>query len=242
MLDVGWRANPVLLAKQMASVDLLSGGRLTAGLGLGGWPEDFAASDVPTAGAGARLRSTLATLRQVWAGDLAGQGGPTHRLPEGRPALLFGGLVAAAHVRAATEGQGWVAPLMGLPILEQGAAAVRSAWADAGRPGEPRIVTGRYFSLGPDAGAGAAADAYLRHYYGDEYFGVARADTPTSPAQLDDELDRLAAAGVTDVVLYPCSPDLDQVGLLADALGPRLALDQSPDRRRTNGLDVSASR
>src|ERR687891_2065934 len=47
VLNVGWRANPVLLAKQMASVDLLSGGRLTAGLGLGGWPEDFAASEVP---------------------------------------------------------------------------------------------------------------------------------------------------------------------------------------------------
>src|ERR687898_215032 len=54
VLNVGWRANPVLLAKQMASVDLLSGGRLTAGLGLGGWPEDFTASDVPTSGAGVR--------------------------------------------------------------------------------------------------------------------------------------------------------------------------------------------
>ncbi len=93
VLNVGWRANPVLLAKQMASVDLLSGGRLTAGLGLGGWPEDFAASDVPTSGAGARLRATLATLRQVWAGELGGQGGPTSRLASGRPALLFGGLV-----------------------------------------------------------------------------------------------------------------------------------------------------
>src|ERR671910_1863467 len=99
VLNVGWRANPVLLAKQMASVELLSGGRLTAGLGLGGWPEDYAASGVPTSGRGARLEAALDTMHRVWAGELAGQGGPTRRLPAGRPGVLFGGLVPAAYTR-----------------------------------------------------------------------------------------------------------------------------------------------
>jgi len=216
VLNVGWRANPVLLAKQLASVDLLSGGRLTAGLGLGGWPEDFAASHVPTSGAGARLRATLTTMRRVWAGELSGQGGPMTRLPAGRPGLLFGGLVPAAHQRAATEGQGWVAPLMGRQLLADGTAAVRQAWADAGRGGEPRIVTGRYFSLG--SSAGAVADEYLRHYYGEAGFPIARADTLTSTEQIEDELDHLIEAGVSDLVLYPSSADLDQVPLLAAAL------------------------
>jgi alkanesulfonate monooxygenase SsuD/methylene tetrahydromethanopterin reductase-like flavin-dependent oxidoreductase (luciferase family) len=220
VLNVGWRANPVLLAKQMASVDLVSGGRLTAGMGLGGWPEDFAASEVPTSGAGARLRSTLANMRRAWAGELSGQGGPMRRLPEGRPALLFGGLVPAAHTRAATEGQGWVAPLFGLQMLEDGAGAVRQAWADAGRAGEPRIVTGRYFSLGPDADQ--VADEYIRHYYGDEGFPMARADTMTSPAQVMEEVERLTDAGVTDLVLYPSSAGLEQVRLLAEAVRSRL--------------------
>lgn len=215
VLNVGWRANPVLLAKQMASVDLLSGGRLTAGLGLGGWPEDFGASAVPTSGAGARLRDTLATLRQVWAGELAGQGGPTTLLPEGRPALVFGGLVPAAYRRAATEGDGWVAPLMGRQLLVDGSAAVRQAWDEAGRPGAPRIVTGRYFCLGP--GADAVADEYLRHYYGPEGASVALADTLTTPDRLRAELADLAAAGVTDLVLYPCAADLAQLSLLAEA-------------------------
>jgi len=220
VLNVGWRANPVLLAKQMASVELLSGGRLTAGLGLGGWPDDFEASEVPTSGGGARLRSALATMRQVWAGGLSGHGGAMRRLPEGRPALLFGGLVPAAYTRAATQGQGWVAPLMGLQMLEDGATAVRQAWADTGRVGEPRIVTGRYFSLGQDADR--VADRYIRHYYGDEYFPTARADTLTSPTQIREELDRLTKAGVTDLVVYPSSAELDQVRLLADAIHPSL--------------------
>jgi alkanesulfonate monooxygenase SsuD/methylene tetrahydromethanopterin reductase-like flavin-dependent oxidoreductase (luciferase family) len=218
VLNVGWRANPVLLAKQMASVDLLSGGRLTAGLGLGGWPDDFAVSGVPTSGGGARLRAALATMRQVWAGELSGEGGPTRRLPQGRPALLFGGLVPAAHTRAATQGQGWVAPLFGLQMVVDGASAVRQAWADAGRAGEPRIVTGRYFSLGHDADR--VADDYIRHYYLDEYFPMARADTLTSPEQLAEELDRLTKAGITDLVLYPSSAELDQVRLLAEAIRP----------------------
>jgi alkanesulfonate monooxygenase SsuD/methylene tetrahydromethanopterin reductase-like flavin-dependent oxidoreductase (luciferase family) len=219
VLNVGWRANPVLLAKQMASVELLSGGRLTAGLGLGGWPDDFVASEVPHSGLGARLEHALTTMRGVWHGELQGQAGLTRRLPEGRPVLLFGGFVPAAYTRAATSGEGWVAPLFGLQILEDGTAQVRKAWADAGRPGQPRIVTGRYFSLGPDADS--VADAYIRHYYGDEYFAAARADTLTSPEQLAQELERLAGAGVTDLVLYPSSAERDQIHLLAEAVGHR---------------------
>jgi alkanesulfonate monooxygenase SsuD/methylene tetrahydromethanopterin reductase-like flavin-dependent oxidoreductase (luciferase family) len=231
VLNVGWRNNPILLAKQMASVEQISGGRLTAGLGLGGWPEDFTASRVPPAGKAALWESTLAALRQVWAGKMSGQGGPMPQLPERRPALLFGGLVPAAHKRAATHGDGWVAPLMGLSVLQEGAAAVHNAWSEAGRPGQPRIVTGRYFSLGDDADT--IADEYIRQYYGDGFFPIARADTLTTTEHLRAELAALKAAGTTDVVLYPVSGKLEQVGLLADALkeaGFPLATDESEPR------------
>lgn len=216
VLNVGWRKNPILLAKQMASVEQISGGRLTAGLGLGGWPEDYTASQVPHTGKAALWETSLATMRQVWAGKVSGHGGAMPELPEGRPALLFGGLVPAAHRRAATQGQGWVAPLFGLSILQEGTAAVRKAWAEAGRPGQPRIVTGRYFSLGDDANV--IADEYIRHYYGDEFFPTARPDTLTTAEHLRVELEALQAAGTTDVVLYPASGGLEQIDLLAEAL------------------------
>jgi alkanesulfonate monooxygenase SsuD/methylene tetrahydromethanopterin reductase-like flavin-dependent oxidoreductase (luciferase family) len=219
VLNVGWRANPVLLAKQLASVDLLSGGRLTAGLGLGGWPEDFAASDVPTSGGGARLDAAVDTMRRVWAGELVGQGGPARTMPPGRPSILFGGLVPAAFARAATRGDGWVAPLMGLTLLEQGAAAVYEQWTAAGRAGTPRIATGRYVSLGPDGGP--LAREYLAHYYGPERAHIPLAETPTTNGQLLEELDRLQDFGVTDVLLFPCSADHRQLDLITDALGGR---------------------
>ena len=104
---------------------------MTAGLGLGGWPADYVASGIPTAGAGVRLDEAVATICRVWAGELSGQGGPRRRLFEGRPTLLFGGFVSATYRRAATRGEGWVAPLFGLHMLVYGVMALRQAWAGA---------------------------------------------------------------------------------------------------------------
>ena len=78
------------------------------------------------------------------------------------------------------------------------------------------MITARYFSLGPHAGA--VADAYLEHYYGPDYFAPARSDTLTSVGGVRAELARLAGAGCTDVVLYPCSGDPDEIERLSQAL------------------------
>ena len=78
------------------------------------------------------------------------------------------------------------------------------------------MITARYFSLGPHADT--VADAYLEHYYGPDYFAPARSDTLTSAGGVRAELTRLAGAGCTDVVPYPCSGDLDQIERLSQAL------------------------
>jgi alkanesulfonate monooxygenase SsuD/methylene tetrahydromethanopterin reductase-like flavin-dependent oxidoreductase (luciferase family) len=214
VLDVGWRNNPVLLAKRLASVEQVSGGRLTAGLGLG---------------VGGRTMPPATRHRPAWVpcgrrrwrryvrcglANSAARAGRSPRSRTGGP-LVLGGLVPAAYQRAARHGQGWVAPLFGLSVLKEGAVAVRAAWQQAGRLERPRIVTGRYFSLGDDADA--VADKYIRHY-GDKYFLAARADTVTTPEQLRTELQALRAAGAIDVVLYPASAGLEQIDLLAQAV------------------------
>jgi hypothetical protein len=109
-----------------------------------------------------------------------------------------------------------VAPLFDLGLLIDGGAAVGRSWAEAGREGKPRIMTGRYFSLG--AGADETADEYIQHYYGADFFDPARAETLTTIERIHAELRRLAEAGCDDVVLFPCSGDLEQVSLLAQAL------------------------
>jgi len=68
----------------------------------------------------------------------------------------------------------------------------------------------------------AAADEDIHRYYGPDFFAVARADTLTDAEEIQAELRRLEDAGCDDVVLYPCSGDLEQVVLLADAVHDRL--------------------
>lgn len=216
VLNVAYRRNAVVLAKQIASVDQLSGGRLTAGLGLGGWPEDYAVSGASLAGRGATFDAALTAMRQAWAGELVGGSGPMPPLPAGRPGVLIGGLVAASYERVARYGQGWVPPSFGLQMLTDGIASVRRAWSEAGRAGRPRIVAERYFCLGE--AADSVTDHYLKHYYGADYFPYVRADALTSREQLREELCRVLAAGCDDLVLLPCAGTLDQVWLLADAL------------------------
>ena len=193
VLNVGYRRNPIVLAKQIASVDRLSGGRLTVGLALGGWPEDYAVSDVPLAGRGATFDATLAAMRQVWSGVVSGASGPMPALPTGRPGVLIGGLVPASFTRAAAHGDGWVAPSFDMPVLTDGITTARRAWRDAGRQGQPRIVVERYFALG--AAADKIADDYLLHYYGSDYFPDVRADALTSRERIRIELQRLGELG-----------------------------------------------
>jgi alkanesulfonate monooxygenase SsuD/methylene tetrahydromethanopterin reductase-like flavin-dependent oxidoreductase (luciferase family) len=205
VVNVCWRGNAMLLAKQLSSVDRLSGGRLTAGLGMGGWPADYEASGVPLAGRGALFDRSLAAMNRTW------------QATGSRPTILLGGTVPASYARAATDmSAGWVAPLFDLDLLEDGRAAVGRAWAQAGRTGRPRIMTGRYFSLGAEADE--TADEYIHHYYGADFFDPARADTLTTGERIQAELGRLSEAGCDDLLLFPCSGDLEQVSLLAEAV------------------------
>jgi len=216
VLNVPWRQSALMLAKQLWSLERISGGRLIAGLALGGWPEDYRESGIDLAGRGAVFDDMLEVMLRAWKGEVSGAGGPLPGLSPGRPRLLFGGFAPRSYERMARLGSGWVAPLFGFDALLGGIAAAQAAWSEADRPGRPRIVVGRYFSLGPDAEA--AADEYIRHYYGDEFFGAARADVLTTPTHLHAELARLRDAGCDDVLLFPCSADLDQPRRLAAAL------------------------
>lgn len=216
VLNLGWRKNSILFAKQLASIDLVSEGRLTAGVGLGGWPDDFALSGAPARGHGRLFDEALTRMRQVWDGEVTSIAGPTPLPGDGRPRLLIAGLVPAGYARAARFGDGWVAPLLDRQLLDDGVRAVTAAWVAAGRPGKPQILTGRYFDCGPDASI--AMSEYLAHYYGAAGSAAVVADSIDSDERLLRELDLLARSGVDDLILYPARSSLDQVHLLAEAL------------------------
>jgi alkanesulfonate monooxygenase SsuD/methylene tetrahydromethanopterin reductase-like flavin-dependent oxidoreductase (luciferase family) len=219
ILIAPYRANAALLAKQAASVDRLSGGRLVLGMAVGGRPDDYESSGVAMAGRGRRFEEMLVEMKKIWAGESRGFAGAIGPRPprEGGPEVIIGGQADVAFRRAATYGAGWI---MGGGDPQSFAAAAeqaRAEWARQGRAGSPRLLALAYFSLGPQAAEHARR--YLPDYYG--FMGV-KPDVAEQMALIGPDAVRGAAgqfadAGCDELIMFPCSPDLDQVHLLADA-------------------------
>lgn len=213
-------SNTALFAKQAASLDRLSGGRLVLGLGLGGRDDDYTASALPTAGKGRRLDQQLAEMKRIWSGERYGYAGAIGPDPvqRGGPELILGGAAEASFRRVALLGDGWISG-GGTPDMFAGAAAaVDKAWADAGRPGKARKLSLVYFALG--SGARDQADNYLLHYYhwlGDVARQIA-AGAAVSAEMVKGYAAAFAAAGCDELIFIPTGASPDQVGLLASAV------------------------
>ena len=214
------RANAALLAKQAATVDHLSGGRLVLGVAVGGREDDFEASGVEFHTRGKRFDAMLAEWLRVWGGESFGTAGAIGPAPpKGRPELILGGGADVVFRRAARHGDGWIFGGGTPDQFRGGVAKLHAAWDAAGRDGAPRTLALAYFALGD--GARAAADGYLRDYYA---FLGAYADMVAGSAAVDVDTVRqyvaaFAEAGCDELLLMPCDPDPAQVDLLADALG-----------------------
>jgi probable F420-dependent oxidoreductase len=146
--------NPVVLAKQLAGVAHLAGGRLDVGVGAGWLREEFDALDAPFADRGTRMVEWVAIMRACWTGKPAEFRGRYYQLPPDLrmmptpPApipILVGGHSARALGRAGSVGDGWLgqqaAPALDPDLLAREIAVVRNAAAAVGRdPAVPRIV------------------------------------------------------------------------------------------------------
>jgi alkanesulfonate monooxygenase SsuD/methylene tetrahydromethanopterin reductase-like flavin-dependent oxidoreductase (luciferase family) len=207
------RTNQAEFAKQAASLDRLSNGRLVLGLGIGGRDDDFEASEKGMSSRGKDMDALLERAAAAWRGELGV--GPAPVTPGG-PRILIGGGAAASFTRAAKYGTGWIMGGGSPDEFRKSAAAVREEWAAAGRAGSPRLAALGYYALGPNALA--AADSYLHHYY--SWLGPV-ADYIVSAASVTPEkvratVEAFADAGCDELILFPCDSSLDQVDLLAD--------------------------
>ncbi|MQA84874.1 MAG: LLM class flavin-dependent oxidoreductase [Streptosporangiales bacterium] len=219
ILLVPFRVNAALLAKQAATVNHLSGGRLVLGMAVGGYEDDYEASGVPFSERGRRFDQMLAEMTRIWAGESRGFAGAIGPSPGvSRSQIIFGGLGGRAYARVATWGAGWIAGSRGVESFRRGAEGVRQAWAEHGRDGRPWLMALPYFSLGPESRENA--DAYLTDHYAIE--GSAATDIAaaalTDAKAIQDAIAEYEHAGCDELLLFPCSPDPQQVRLLADAV------------------------
>ncbi|WP_431912027.1 TIGR03619 family F420-dependent LLM class oxidoreductase [Nonomuraea jabiensis] len=132
--------DPLVLAKQLASVDVLSGGRLVFGAVAGYLEPELRALGVPLEGRGERTAEYLRAMRALWEQDepafhgryVSFEGVDAHPRPLGRVPVVMGGHTRAAHRRAAELADGWYGWMLGLRAAAAQVESVRAEAAAAG--------------------------------------------------------------------------------------------------------------
>jgi len=217
---IGPTRETTLLARQAATIDVLSGGRLTLGIGIGVRENDYLATGFEFHRRGRRAEEQLPILRRLWASQAmsndVGPIGPQSRRPGG-PELLIGGYVPAIVQRIAKWGDGYMAPGGGEPesMLKMW-QQIEQAWREAGREGKPRWVGASYFALGPNALDHATRYINANYGYNPELAARRLRSLPSSRQAVEDSIKRQADMGVDEFILRPCAEDLDQMELLAE--------------------------
>jgi alkanesulfonate monooxygenase SsuD/methylene tetrahydromethanopterin reductase-like flavin-dependent oxidoreductase (luciferase family) len=211
-----------VLAKQAATIDALSGGRLTLGLGVGAREDDFRAAPASFHDRGRRFEEQLELMKRVWSGQpVSDEVGPIGPPPAraGGPELLIGAYSPAAIRRAGRWADGFITG--GVADPEQARQiydVVEDSWRAEGKEGRPRLVGSIYYALGPNADRGAD---YIRDYY--SYFGPAveemATSIPSSPEIIEGLMRGFSDVGADELVCWPTVAELDQLDRLAELVG-----------------------
>jgi alkanesulfonate monooxygenase SsuD/methylene tetrahydromethanopterin reductase-like flavin-dependent oxidoreductase (luciferase family) len=210
--------NPAMLAKMAATLDAISGGRLTLGLGIGAREDDYQAAGVDFKRRGRIFEGELEAMKRIWAGEAPAEGvkpiGPAPA-QKGGPELLIGGYTPAALKRVGRWADGFISGGAADPErIRQSYQAAEASWQEAGRAGSPRLVSCLYYALGP--GASERGWSYITHYYGPQARDfITIVDTPE---KLKDLKQRFAEIGVDEMLCWPTVAEHDQLDRLTEAM------------------------
>jgi len=187
---------PIVLAKALTTIDILSDGRLDLGLGLGWSEQEFVAVGVPMERRGARAEEFVACLREIWTADPVAFHGEFYDVPlshvdpkpvqRPHPPLLMGGGAPAALRRIGRIADGWVSSSRtDLTTIGDSIEIVRSSALEAGRdPSALRVVVRGVVRLTDEP-----------------TFGDSRIPLQGTASQIRGDLDALEEQGVTEVFL-----------------------------------------
>lgn len=215
----------VHVAKQAATIDVLSAGRFTLGVGIGGRDQDYRALDASFARRLQRLDDQVVTLRRVWRGESPGSDLP----PIGPAPVQAGGprvLAASMGHKSMARSALWSDGLAGFDMsadpetIGVSASAYVAAWRDAGRTGSPFVQSSAWFGLGADAAESVPAYAfdYLSVFGEDVARMLAGMQRLTSGAAVRAALRAIADQGIDEFVMAATNADIDEVNRLSDVV------------------------
>jgi alkanesulfonate monooxygenase SsuD/methylene tetrahydromethanopterin reductase-like flavin-dependent oxidoreductase (luciferase family) len=212
--------NTGIVAKQCATLDALSGGRLTLGLGVGNKKDDFLAANIDFHTRGKRMDQQLAELKHIWSGQPISQEvgsiGPSPIQPGG-PEIIFGGWSPVSFRRLLQYGAGFVNSDASVTHANNMFRQVEAGWQQAGRTGKPRLIGQVHMAL--ETADITAATSAIRNYY--HVLGLSEqkaAGLITTRAQARDTIKAYADIGTDELVFFCWSADLDQLDRLAEVI------------------------
>ena len=214
--------HPVLAAKQVATLDRLTRGRLVFGVGIGGeFPDEYAACGVPVRQRGARLSEAIPLLRRLWSGEPVAADGRFYSFPEirmlprpvqpGGPPIWCGGRSTAALERIGQMADGWISYVVTPERFRDGLETIARAAEAAGRlDALDPLGTGHLLFVRIDDAYEAALDAATAHLsarYAMDFREPARRYAALGrPADVAERIDAFRTAGVRQVVLDLVGP------------------------------------
>lgn len=221
-----WHA-AALVAKELASMDVVSGGRVEVAVGVGGRSQDYEALGSPFAGRHKRLDEAVFELKRLWAGGVAADGekvGPAP-LQAGGPPIMASAMGPKSLARAAQ----WAVGVSGFTLLGDSREAARlfrateTAWSNASRTDKPRLVTGSFVALGANAAETLRdfAATYLQVFSPDLAKSLSEAMTLNEPSRLVDLLNQVESEGADEFIVVPATSDPAMIEKLAEVVASR---------------------
>ena len=216
------------VAKQLASVDQLSAGRLTVGVGVGGREHDYRAIGGSYERRWARMDEQVATMKRIWQGEPPFEGADPVGPPpvqDGGPPFVAGVMGPKALARAARWAVGVDdgSTVFGIDPAATAEAfdRIRSAWAEAGRADAPHISASLWYALGDDAETRLHDYGYsYMKIFGEDLAGVMAGMLGTStPESLRHAVETLEGLGCDELFLVPTTADVTELARTRDALG-----------------------
>jgi len=229
--------NPVVLAKVLASLDQISGGRLILGVASGWYAREFDAVGVPFKGRGKVMDRNLEVLTRLWLEDSVRAEYPPHNLRSAvqfpkpiqrpRPPILVGGYVDAVLRRAAVKGDGWLTYFYTPESFVRSWEKVKTFAREAGKDpaaldncNQLPICVGR---------SREAVQAPLMDWLGKEWDYAAWSESTAKSAvygtaeECAAQLRRHVEAGVKRIIFVPYKYESEQVEIIAKEVIPRLS-------------------
>jgi len=216
----------VMTAKEVASLDVISNGRISVTVGVGGRPNDYRAVGAPFERRHQRLDDQVAQMKQVWRGEPLWDGaeeiGPVS--PQGPNIPLYAGAMGPKAIARAAK---WADGIYGcsMPGDREGHQQIfdmaKDAWKAEGRTGKPYLIGSFWYSLAPNAEAELKGyvHAYMK-YMGDDVANyMSGAMTRHTPDAIREAIENVRAAGADELLLVPATAHYDEVDRLVELIG-----------------------